>query len=129
MTQVVKAYCPPRDTVTVLHLRDMANGTKGKILATEVKHLYVPQYESLSIEKILAKAKEHYPAVVERYLPTLERELLKYPRQVRISFTILCHFLLILANSKTKLRSRRFCLVFILSLYSYFDPYLFLVHH
>jgi hypothetical protein len=65
----VGAYCPPKDTVTVLHLRDMANGAKGMIKAAEIKHLSVPHYESLSIEKILGWAKQNYNSVVERYLP------------------------------------------------------------
>jgi hypothetical protein len=28
LTQNVKAYCPPQDTVTSWHLRDMASGAK-----------------------------------------------------------------------------------------------------
>ena len=49
----VGAYCPTKDTVTTWHLRDMANNTKGMIKATEIKHLSVPFYESLSVEKIV----------------------------------------------------------------------------
>lgn len=29
LTQNVKAFCPQKDTVTIWHLRDMANGAKG----------------------------------------------------------------------------------------------------
>jgi hypothetical protein len=75
----VGAYCPPKDTVTTLHLRDMANNAKGWIKAAEIKHLSVPFYESLSIEKILGWAKQHHPAIVERYFP-IQRELDKFPR-------------------------------------------------
>jgi hypothetical protein len=67
--------------VTTWHLRDMANNTKGMIKATEIKHLSVPFYESLSVEKILEWASQNHPEVVERYFP-IQRELLKFPRQV-----------------------------------------------
>ena len=53
LTQDVKAYCPPRDTVTIWHLKDLIQGTKKKILYTEVKHLEVPHYDNLALNKIL----------------------------------------------------------------------------
>lgn len=77
----VGAYCPPRDTVTAWHLRDMANNTKGMILSTEIKHLTVPLYESLSVQRILDWALHTHPQVLERYFP-VQRELEKFPRQV-----------------------------------------------
>jgi hypothetical protein len=79
----VGAYCPPKDTITSWHLRDMANNSKGKIMATEIKHISVPYYESLSVEKILEWAKNNHPGVVDRYFP-IQRELDKFPRQVSL---------------------------------------------
>jgi hypothetical protein len=46
-----------------------------------VQHLYVPHYDSLTLEKILAWVKVRSMPFVERYFP-IERELLKFPRQV-----------------------------------------------
>jgi hypothetical protein len=75
----VGAYCPSKDTITTWHLRDMANNEKGMIKAIEIKHLSVPFYDSLSIEKILAWAKANHQGVVDRYFP-IQRELDKFPR-------------------------------------------------
>ena len=81
MTQEVKAFCPPKDTVTAWHLRDMATGAKGILKCDQLKHLSVPQYkEVLSIEKILAWAKANHPEVVQRFFPSVEREISKLPR-------------------------------------------------
>ena len=61
----MKAYCPPKDTVTAWHLRDMATGVKGILRADQLKHLSVPHYkEELSVEKILTWAKANHPAIV-----------------------------------------------------------------
>jgi hypothetical protein len=81
----VGAYCPSKDTITTWHLRDMANNAKGMIKATEIKHLSVPFYDSLSIEKILDWANQHHPGVLDRYFP-IQRELDKFPRQVSTPF-------------------------------------------
>ena len=66
----------------------MASGVKGFVKCDGMKHLYVPHYEALTLEKILVVADQHYPAVVERYFP-IRRELLKFPRQVRHGFEFL----------------------------------------
>jgi len=91
MTQEVKAYCPPRDTVTAWHLRDMALGSKSYIKGADVKHLAVPQYESLSIVEMLDWAKVNYPGIVTRYLP-VEKEIHKLPRQCKYSSLIFIPF-------------------------------------
>ena len=44
----VGAYCPPKDTITIWHLRDMANNDKGIVQSSEAKHLHVPHYDTLS---------------------------------------------------------------------------------
>jgi hypothetical protein len=42
LTRECDAYCPDKNTVTIWHLRDMANGSKRFVNASEIKHLYVP---------------------------------------------------------------------------------------
>ena len=60
----------------------MATGVKGYLPCSSLHHISVPMYqEELSIEKILAWARQHHPQVVERYLP-ITRECNKLPRQV-----------------------------------------------
>ena len=81
VTQEMKAYCPHKDVVTAFHLKDMISGAKGFIRDSEIQHMTVPQYETLSLERILEWARARHPAVVSRYFP-IERELLKFPRQV-----------------------------------------------
>ena len=48
----MKAYLPSYETVTVWHLRDLAMGVKRIIYSDRVKHIDVPQFESLSIQAI-----------------------------------------------------------------------------
>ena len=52
---------------------------KGK----DVKHLSVPQYEDLTIKQFLTFAKD-YPEVM-RVFPTVEKEIMKLPRQYIIN--------------------------------------------
>ena len=74
-------YCPSIDTITVWHLRDMVDGKKGKVLVDQMRHLQVPHYEELTIEKVVEWARQHYSAFADRYFP-IDRELFKFPRQV-----------------------------------------------
>jgi len=74
-------YCPPINDVTVWHLRDMVDGKKGKVLVDMMRHLTVPQYEELTIEKVVDWARKEYAAFANRYFP-IDRELFKFPRQV-----------------------------------------------
>jgi hypothetical protein len=62
----------------------MASGQKGNIKCRQVQHLYVPQYEELTIETITAWARQNYRQFCDRYFP-VDRELLKYPRQYVIN--------------------------------------------
>jgi hypothetical protein len=60
------AYLPAYDTVTIYFLKDMLSGVKKckcyllsncfhiDVKCTQVSHLFVPQYEDLTIEKITA---------------------------------------------------------------------------
>jgi hypothetical protein len=80
----MKAFCPPRDVVTAFHLKDMINGSKGYVKGSDIQHLTVPQYESLSLDKILEWANQRHSDVVKRMFP-IERELQKFPRQVSLA--------------------------------------------
>jgi hypothetical protein len=81
LTVDCRTYEPPIQCVTVWHLRDQAMGAKGMVSADAIKHLAVPVYGALSMDKILLWAKAHCPVVVERQFP-IERELDQFPRQV-----------------------------------------------
>ena len=87
MTQTVGAYCPDKDTVTVWHLRDMANGNKSYVKAKDIHHLYAPQYENLTVEKMMTWASRNHAAVVRDYFP-IPREYGKFSRQVRATSSI-----------------------------------------
>ena len=76
-----KLYVPPYETVTMWHLRDVATNKKRRILAKDAEHMEVPQYEELSIEKMIIWLKENHPVFLENYFP-VEREMVKFPRQV-----------------------------------------------
>ena len=70
LTTEVKAYLGEYGTMTVWHLRDLEAGDKTLIMADEVKHISVPNYEGLTIDKMLTFAKGHEP--VMRALPVDE---------------------------------------------------------
>ena len=79
LSQQAGCYIPPKDTVTIWHLRDLAMGVKRIIRGADVQHLSVPQYDSLSLDKMLLWAKQYHPSVLEQYLP-VEREVQKLPK-------------------------------------------------
>jgi len=81
LSQNVKAYLPPKDVITIWHLKDLAAGKKGLIKGEQVRHLAVPQYDSISVEAIRDWAKARYPQMLGRYFP-IEREYMHFPRQV-----------------------------------------------
>lgn len=81
VSQEMKAYCPPKDVVTAFHLKDMISGSKGYVKGADIQHLSVPQYESLSLERILDWANHRHGSVIKRMFP-IDRELRKFPRQV-----------------------------------------------
>ena len=81
LTQNCEAYEPPVDTVTIWHLKDQINYTKGFIKGTEVKHLTVPHCDNLTLEKILVWLTTHHPNVMNLYFPQT-RDLEKFPRKL-----------------------------------------------
>ena len=64
VSQEMKAYCPPKDVVTAFHLKDMISGVKGHVKGADIQHLAVPQFDSLSLEKILEWANRRYANIV-----------------------------------------------------------------
>ena len=65
----VKCYLPKYNQVTIWFLRDLVDGTTLRIPSEKAAHLYVPQYEDLDIEEILAFAKDHNHGAALKYLP------------------------------------------------------------
>ena len=54
----VKAYLPAFETITVWHLRDLSAGKKRILKCDKIKHISIPQFEGLSIEKMLEFARD-----------------------------------------------------------------------
>ena len=63
--------------MTVWHLRDLSSGKKKRLKSALVEEIGIPQFEGLSIEKMLEFAK-NYPKVND-YLP-VPNEIHKLPR-------------------------------------------------
>ena len=82
LTLDCKAYLPSAEHVTGIYCRELIDNTKGMIKADAIKHLTLPHYESIALPKILAWARQQHRAVVDRHLPSLQREVDKLPRQV-----------------------------------------------
>ena len=62
-------------------MKAILNQQKKAIKTSEVKHLYAPQYETLSIENILRLAQQHRE--IYEFLPE-GRDVPMLPRQVSI---------------------------------------------
>ncbi len=77
MTSEVKAYLPPKDGVTIYHLKELASGEKKYVKCDAVKHLSAPHFEGLTVDDFLEYT-EKYPQI-ERYLPP-PKEIIKLPR-------------------------------------------------
>ena len=82
-------YLPKEELVTVWHLKDLMNLTKARIYAKNVKHIFVPQYEGLTVERMvhhMRKSKE-----VCRYIPDSDQEVENFPRQyiANICYTVI----------------------------------------
>ena len=71
-------YCPTTDCVTIYFLKDLVMARKKKILGKDVRHIAVPQYEGLSIQK-MSEFVSSYPSV-DDYLP-IAKEIPKLPKQ------------------------------------------------
>ncbi len=71
-------YYLTTDCVTIYFLKDLVMGRKKKILGKDVRHIAVPQYEGLSIQK-MSEFVSSYPSV-DDYLP-ISKEIPKLPKQ------------------------------------------------
>ena len=67
LSSEVKAYLGAFETMTIWHLRDIESGDKSLLLSKDVKHISVPNYKDLTIEKMVAFARGH--PVVMNALP------------------------------------------------------------
>ena len=72
-------YMPSYKTVSVYWMKDLLSKKKKAIKASEVQTLNVPQYESLSVKKLLDFAAAYQD--VYDYFPD-PREIPQLPRQV-----------------------------------------------
>jgi hypothetical protein len=46
-------YLPKYETVTIFHMRDLCAGRRCKIKEINVKHITIPHFEGLKIERML----------------------------------------------------------------------------
>ena len=103
LTIDAKAFLPKCDCLTTCKcmiylqfnsfldfLKDLIAGVKKFILANEMVHLTVPQYEGLTLDDILEKWKGHQTLM--QYLP-IEREIIKLPKQfvINVCYKIIGH--------------------------------------
>ena len=86
LTVDCERFCPPIDTVTIWHLKDMACGLKGSVLCKDIHKIYVPNYEELTLEKVVAWVNRHHPQFCRKFFP-VERELMRFPRTVSSTAT------------------------------------------
>ena len=63
--------------MTIYFLKDIISGRKKRVLGKEMRHIAIPQYENLTIEKI-AVFVNNYGSVVN-YLPD-GKEIQKVPK-------------------------------------------------
>ena len=81
-------YLPAYKCTNVYWIKDIMRGKKKAIKTSEVKYLYAPQYDSLSISKLLDFAAAYQ--AIEDYLPEA-RDIPMLPRQwiLNVCFTII----------------------------------------
>jgi hypothetical protein len=46
-------YLPKYETVTIFHMRDLCAGRRCKIKEINIKHITIPHFDSLKIERML----------------------------------------------------------------------------
>ena len=66
------------ECVTIYFLKDLVYGKKKRIYGKEVRHIAIPQYENLTIEKIAEFVAPYH--TIHHYLPD-EKEIPKVPKQ------------------------------------------------
>ena len=78
LTVDVGYYLPPYKSINVYFMKDLMAKRKKAIKINDVKHLYAPQYDSLSVSKLLDFAAAY--SAVEEHLPE-PRDIPLLPRQ------------------------------------------------
>ena len=78
-------YLPPFKCVNIYFIKSIMCKQKRAIKTSAVKYMFAPQYDTLSIEKILAFSSQY--AEVLNYLPE-ERDMHMLPRQVSKLMTL-----------------------------------------
>jgi hypothetical protein len=68
------------ETVTIIHLRDLASGKRRIIPVADVRVIQLPHYIGLEIASILKWATNHNGGVAMQALPEREAEVFKLPR-------------------------------------------------
>ena len=102
LTVEARKYLPPVDTVTIYFLKDCISGERQRkyhlqffnflssvIKCSQIQHLYVPQYETLSLPILVDWARGQQVPFLH-YLP-FEREICKLPKQwvVNVLYTVI----------------------------------------
>ncbi len=71
-------YLSHYETVTIFHLKDLMSGKCTRIKSKDIKHISVPCFKGLKIERMLEFA-EKYPEAM-KVLPIVDKEREKLPR-------------------------------------------------
>ena len=74
-------YLPPYKTVSVYWMKDLMARKRKAIKTSKIQTLNVPQYETLSIKKLLEFAADYH--AIEVYFPE-PREIPQLPRSVSV---------------------------------------------
>ena len=76
-----KLYLSSYETMTIFHLRDFASGRKTKLKADKIKHIAIPQYETLAVKDMREFIQCHQDRDrILRHFPTENKEMDKLPR-------------------------------------------------
>ena len=78
LTVDVGYYLPPYKCINVYFMKALMSRKKKALKTTDIKHLYAPQYDSLSVSKLLDFAAAY--SAVEEHLPE-PRDIPLLPRQ------------------------------------------------
>ena len=78
LTHDCGAYLPSYETVTIFHMRDIVAGKRTRLEEAKVKHINIPHFDGLKVERFYEYAADK-PEVM-RAFPLLERERMKLPR-------------------------------------------------
>ena len=103
-------YLDDFKVMSIFHLRDLISGNRRKLKSEEVKHIHVPYFDSLSVEKMLEWAKRH-PDVFTA-LPKEQNEINSLHRNyiANVIYTIVGEDFRDWINNKMQERTKRLAL-------------------